>query len=207
MNNEPYQKALEAAQVEFDRWVGVRTEIDARIAQLKSAIVLLSALLSESPPKVSKEETAEEFADLGISEAIRKTLKESGVGMTPVQIKARLVESQFDLNKYVNPSAVIHNTLRRLESQKEVVPVRDSSGTTAYALYIDAGANPQLARLDAYFEANRQMAAKFDKIMVPQSVIDALERPLGAAQAAVAKQMEEFDRVGKEIAKKMGGFK
>src|SRR6202043_1257477 len=49
-------------------------------------------------------------------------------------IKAKLIEGGNNLNKYANPSAVIHNTLKRLESQGEVIPVRNASNAPAYAL-------------------------------------------------------------------------
>ncbi len=132
MTEENYRKAIQDAEKEVTRLTFIRATVDRKLAQLKTAITALSSLLEE-PPKV---EDATAIGDVGISTAIRQVLREAGVGLTPAQVKAKLIEAEFDLSKYANSSAVIHNTLKRLEGQNEVVPVRVESGP-AYALKTD----------------------------------------------------------------------
>jgi hypothetical protein len=131
MNHENYRKALEDARAEMAEMLRMRERIDARLTQLKSTVDVLSALLQE-PSRLSQDETPEMLDSVGISEAIRQVLKEASVGLMPNQVKAKLSDAGFDLSKYANPSAVIHNTLKRLETQGEVVQVRDASGVVAY---------------------------------------------------------------------------
>jgi len=70
----------------------------------------------------------------GISNAIRRILTGSRIPMSPTQIKTALSARGFDMGEYANPGAVIHNTLKRLEQQKELTVVRDPSGNLAYAM-------------------------------------------------------------------------
>jgi hypothetical protein len=127
-----YREAILAAQLEMVDLLKKRGQIEARIAQLKSAIKLLSGLLEE-PPQVD-EVTPEELGDLGITEAIRAVLQQSEVAMTPAEIKARLSEAKVNLDKYANASAVIHNTLKRMQSQGELDVTTFPGGAAAYSL-------------------------------------------------------------------------
>lgn len=133
MSDKSYQLALEDARREMNRLLQQRVQLDSRLTQLKSTIDVLSALVNE-PPKLGAEGFADVVDTVGISASIRLILAESGVGLTPVQIKNKLGEFGFGLDQYANAGAVIYNTLKRLERQGEIVPVRDSSGATAYAL-------------------------------------------------------------------------
>jgi hypothetical protein len=133
MNNEIYRKALDEARAEMAETLRMREKIEERLTHLKSTIDVLSALLQE-PPKLDQDDSPEMLDSVGISEAIRQVLKDADVGLMPNQVKAKLSDAGFDLSKYANPSAVIHNTLKRLETQGEVVQVRDSSGVTAYTI-------------------------------------------------------------------------
>jgi hypothetical protein len=128
--DEQYKKAIEAAEKDLQGWFRLRNAADQRIAQLKSAITILNGLL-EGPPKASPQEVAtEEIGDMGITEAVRTVLRTSpGVCATPADVKEDLIGMKFDLSGYRNPSAVIHNTLKRLDAQGEVVAVDTPSGT------------------------------------------------------------------------------
>jgi len=133
MSNESYEKALENARAEMTELLRKRAHLDSRLTQLKSTIDVLSSLVNE-PPKLGAEISAEMLDDMGISEAIRRVLRESQVALTPNQIKNKLSDFGFDLAQYSNSGAVIYNTLKRLERQKEITPVNDSSGTIAYTV-------------------------------------------------------------------------
>jgi len=127
--------ALEDARAEMARLLHERASLDSRLSQLNSTIEVLSGLVSEAP-KPGAVLSAEMIEGMGISDAIRSVLRDANVGLTPSQIKNKLIESGFELAKYANSGAVIYNTLKRLELQKEIVPVRDSSGAIAYATLV-----------------------------------------------------------------------
>jgi hypothetical protein len=130
--NEHYQNAIQAAEKDMQGWIRLRNAADLKIGQLRSAIKILTGLLEEPPKAAPQEAAAEEIGDMGITEAIRAVLR-GGTCVTPANAKEDLAGMGFDLSKYANPSAVIHNTLKRLEAQGEIVAVDTPSGT-AYAL-------------------------------------------------------------------------
>jgi hypothetical protein len=133
MSDNSYQAALEDARAEMAKLLHERASLDSRLSQLNSTIEVLSGLLNEAP-KPEAVLSAEMLEGMGISEAIRRVLRDANVGLAPSQIKNKLIESGFELAKYANSGAVIYNTLKRLELQKEIVAVRDSSGAIAYAV-------------------------------------------------------------------------
>ena len=62
-------------------------------------------------------------------------LTEAKLPLTAPEIRTGVVNLNVDLSQYVNASAVIHNTLTRLEKQGEVMRVVNPAGqTAAYAL-------------------------------------------------------------------------
>lgn len=165
MIDERYQSALEGARREMDRLLQERVQLDSRLTQLKSTIDALSALINE-PPKLGAESFADGVDTVGISDLIRRILAESGVGLTPVEIKSKLGEIGFELDQYANAGAVIYNTLKRLERQGEIVPVRDVS-RTAYALaplIVSSPAPNSLAAMDA----DGRLSARDKFIALPQ---------------------------------------
>lgn len=191
---ENYRKAIQEAEEEVARLTVIRASIDRKLAQLKAAITALSSLLEE-PPKAEDPTT---IVDAGISNAIRQVLREAAVGLTPAQIKARLSEAKFDLSKYANPSAVIHNTIKRLHGQEEVVPVRDSSGDIAYALSSTTAFGEGIAKaIEAASLANQRIT------LPPIPSLAAFEQNVAAIKAASAKHIENIE----QALKKTGGFK
>jgi predicted flap endonuclease-1-like 5' DNA nuclease len=200
MTEDNYRKAIRDAEEEIVKQTLYRASADRKITQLKAAITALSALL-EQPPKVDDSTT---IGDVGITNAIRQVLKEAGVGLTPAQVKAKLIEAEFDLDKYANSSAVIHNTLKRLEAQGQVVSVRDSSGVTAYAVNSSSSFGEGIAR--AMKEAS--LANHPSALTSFAGVTGEL---LGMQHNALTKHLEEAERMGKQardqFEKALGGLK
>jgi hypothetical protein len=140
MSDNSYQEALEDARAEMAKLLHDRaslgsrlSQLDSRLNQLNSTIELLSGLVNEAP-KPEAVLSPEMLEGMGISDAIRRVLRDANVGLAPSQIKNKLIESGFELAKYANSAAVIYNTLKRLELQKEIVTVRDSSGAITYTV-------------------------------------------------------------------------
>lgn len=138
MNEEDFRKALEAADREMAQLLQQRRAMDERIGQLKATRDALAKLLEDAPADkwikaalgaagaVATEELAIE--ELGITDAIRRILVESHSPMSPPEIKDALVNAGLPLDNYANPLSVIHNTLKRLEKQGELLSVKDQSG-------------------------------------------------------------------------------
>jgi hypothetical protein len=133
MESSDYRKALDAARAEIQEILAQRTQLDERLNQLKKIVDALSALLEEVPSTESFVEvlgvgiTQLDRRDVGISDAIRQILSYSQVPLSPTGVRNELTKRGFILAEYANPLAVIHNTLKRLLAQDEIVGVRDAS--------------------------------------------------------------------------------
>ncbi len=133
MNDGDFRKALDAANRELADLTQKRTAIDQRMTQLMATVETLTALLQEPPsytPKAEWEAAAEVLSEAGISEAIRHVLLTSKTPMAPPQIRDALAAAGVELQHYANPMSVIHNTLKRLEKQGELLTVKSPSGQT-----------------------------------------------------------------------------
>jgi hypothetical protein len=135
MDKSDYKKALDAAHAEIAGLMHQRDEIDKKMSQLKAAADSLSAVL-DAKPKLDEITSYAEVLEMGISDAIRHILKSSQVPLTPREIKTKLVEGGFDITIYVNPGAVIFNTLKRLEDQEEITHFVDKAKNLIGYTYI-----------------------------------------------------------------------
>ena len=126
MEKQNYKLALQAARSEMSDLLQERAAVDARLGRLKQTIEGLSALIQE--PTTELPERDGPFSEAGISAAIRVLLHTAKVPMSPVQIKTELWKRGFDLSEYANAMSVIHNTLKRLDRQGELMTVKDGAG-------------------------------------------------------------------------------
>lgn len=132
MDDETYKRTLEAAKAEMTQLLHDRDEINWRIAKLAPVVEYLSALCNEMapPPDLS---VSTYIRELGLTDAIRFVLKNSGTGLSPTEVRDRLREAGFDLNRYENELPPIHNTLQRLKASGEVEErINAAAGTKTY---------------------------------------------------------------------------
>jgi hypothetical protein len=84
-------------------------------------------------------------SDPGITDAIRAVLMHSGTTMSLADVRKGLEAIGFDLSNYANPSAVVNNTVNRLERQREVIRIEDTRNqTVSYAWVKDGLTSPDL---------------------------------------------------------------
>ena len=130
--HQDYKNALERAHSELAELINQRTEIEQRIARLKTTIDGLSALCDERDysegltPITATDATMSET--MGLTNAIREIVSVSAVPIKPTEIRDLLVSEGFDEKAYSNMLTVIHNTLTRLERQKEFQQIRMPNG-------------------------------------------------------------------------------
>jgi len=120
MTSEDYRSALTAAVKEYEALGEQRREIDARLSQLAQTIGTLSRLLGLTPT-----------VPMSITDAIRLAMR-SGVPMTPLDVRERLLSIGVDLSGYSNDLAVIHTVLKRLNESGELRLIPHPSGKTSY---------------------------------------------------------------------------
>jgi hypothetical protein len=126
VNPDLYRRTLEDAKAEMGELLQQRRVIEQRIAVLAPVIEYLSPLcdqLPSVPPDLPSQ------ADMGLSDAIRLAFKSVlPASLTPMEVRDKLKESGFNLDKYASELPPIHNTIMRLLKQGEIeedVPRRE----------------------------------------------------------------------------------
>lgn len=120
MTTSDYRAALDAAIKEYEDLGTKKREIDRRLSQLAQSIGTLSRLVGLVPT-----------VPLGLTDATRLILR-SGVPMTPVEVRDRMLGIGVDLSIYTNDLSAIHTVLKRLNEAGEIRLIPRSSGKHAY---------------------------------------------------------------------------
>ena len=120
MTTANYRDALASAIKEYEDLGQQRRDIDDRLAQLAQTIGTLTRLLGLTPS-----------VPLGLTDACRLALR-TGVPMTPIEVRDRLLAIGVDLSKYVNDLAAIHTVLKRLNEAGEARFIPRGPGKHAY---------------------------------------------------------------------------
>ncbi len=120
MTSEDYRAALSSAIKEYEALGEQRREIDGRLAQLAQTIGTLSRLLGLTPT-----------VPMSITDAVRLAMR-TGVPMTPLDVRERLLSIGVDLSAYSNDLAVIHTVVKRLNEAGELRLIPKPGGKNAY---------------------------------------------------------------------------
>jgi hypothetical protein len=150
MTSEDYRSALAAAIKEYEVLGQRRREIDDRLAQLAQTVGTLSRLLGLAPT-----------VPMSITDAVRLAAR-SGVPMTPLEVRERLLAIGVDLSSYSNDLAVIHTVLRRLNEAGELRVIPKPGGKHAYLWVKPPRAialGPEIAEFVRGLPADRAFAA------------------------------------------------
>lgn len=131
---EEYKKTLDAARAELEALVEQREEIERRISQLKQAIVALSPLGQDGERSAFGIDLTTlniEIPAFGITDACREVLKSADQPLTPLEVKARLVQMNPEFAKQKNLMASVHTVLKRLVPN-EARSFINNDGETVY---------------------------------------------------------------------------
>ncbi len=128
MPKNPYREALDVAQQEYDELQTKRAEMDARIARLRETLVSLAYLVNEDGQTESLDATG-----LGLTEAVAKVLRLSGMALTPANVRDELARMGFDIKRYKSIIPSIVKVLTRLHQRGHVDATRgEQSEKTLY---------------------------------------------------------------------------
>src|SRR6266481_4124638 len=128
MPKNPYREALDVAQQEYDELQTKRAEMDARIARLRETLVSLAYLVNEDGQTESLDATG-----LGLTEAVAKVLRLSGMALTPANVRDELARMGFDIKRYKSIIPSITKVLKRLHEKGHVDATRgEQSEKTLY---------------------------------------------------------------------------
>jgi hypothetical protein len=125
---EAFGYALAGAKSRLSELLKQRDEIDAEISRLALLVEQLSANVDLPQGPIPSE------LDLGLSDAIRLTFRTSPptLGLTPTEVRDKLRDQGFNLDKYASELPPIHNTITRLEKAGEIEPVERADGVKAH---------------------------------------------------------------------------
>ena len=135
---DPIYSALEAAHQKLNELLAERSRIDKEIVDWKRVIDSLMAV-SESdegdPSDVEVSTLAAESSRTTIkfTDGVRMVLRQNADRTVPIsvpEIRDQLINLGFNFAKYAQPLVPIHNTLKRLEEQGEVSPLKNEQGQT-----------------------------------------------------------------------------
>jgi Tfp pilus assembly protein PilN len=104
-----YRSALAAAIKEYESLGDQRRQIDERLSQLAQTIGTLSTLLGLTPTH-----------PMGLTDACRLVYRNSGVPLSPTDVRDRLRAMGVDLSVYSNEMAAIHTVIKRLNEGGEL---------------------------------------------------------------------------------------
>jgi hypothetical protein len=143
MTDAQINAELQEAKRQMNELMRDKVLLDLRIGQLSGTINTLTDMLQPKPdPAEISDIGGLLFGDSGITGAIRVVLTQAEAPLSPVQIRTELWKRGFDLHEYANAMAVIHNTLKRLEKQGELMTVTDANGQTiAYTTRFQSSPN------------------------------------------------------------------
>lgn len=116
--------ALKQAKAELAELVGQRRQLEERISVVAKAVDCLVALSEDKDysSELPRELQAEVSEDKnGITEEIRNFVFSQFIPVTAPQVRDALKQGGFSEEDYPNLLNVVHNTLRRLEKQGEIV--------------------------------------------------------------------------------------
>jgi hypothetical protein len=111
-NNKAVRDKLKTLESELAAAVQQRDLLNVKIVQLQSQVKALSRVVI-ADALVSRRKQIEDAA-IGLTEMIRTVLRLTAEPMQAAQIKNMLTVMGFDLSNFSNPSAAIHNTLKRM---------------------------------------------------------------------------------------------
>ena len=129
MTGADYKETLDGIRSELEDVLNEELKIERRLMKLRERSEALGKAAQGLAGLVGEDQEEE---SIGITDAIRKILRDGSDHIwKPTVVRFRLKSEGFLIEKYQNPLAVIHTTLKRLEEQGEVETTK-KDGKTFY---------------------------------------------------------------------------
>jgi hypothetical protein len=135
--DETAKKMYESARDKLTNLLRQETEIKEQISHWGPIVEQLARLCGESvDPEIAsrisqlhQESQAGVGQEMGLTEAIRWVFRQPLIlPLTPTQVRDRLAEMGYDLDKYKHVMPPIHNTLKRMKEAGEIKEVEGIGG-------------------------------------------------------------------------------
>ena len=127
MTDADYKETLDGVRSELEDVLNEELKIERRLMKLRERSEALGKAAQGLAGLVGEDQEEE---SIGITDSIRKILRDGSDHIwKPTAVRVRLKSEGFLLEKYQNPLAVIHTTLKRLEEQGEVETIKNDGKT------------------------------------------------------------------------------
>lgn len=122
MTSADLKLSLEQAKRELLVTVQARDHWNMEIVRLQNLVKALAA-------SVATTERSEKLAEamqfqLGITEAVEAFVNQSPDPVTPIEVRNGLLLQGYQVGRYANPLAVVHQSLRRLAAAGRILEIR-----------------------------------------------------------------------------------
>jgi hypothetical protein len=220
---DPINAALETAHQKLNQLLTDRVRIDKEIVEWKQLVDSLLAVSQSDESDPSDVELGDFIArELGtkalkFTDGVRMVLSQNASRKVPIsvpEIRDQLINLGFDFAKYAQQLVPIHNTLKRLEEQGEVTPLKNEEGQTLgykWISPIERALNEQPAQISRNIFADRFAAGRPTR-ETAIAALEALEknkteaktareRFVDAHKAKLARErvVEEMHKAGSEV--------
>jgi hypothetical protein len=122
MTSDNLKAALEDARMQLANAVQKQNEWNFEVNRLHNLVRTLAASLHTAEKAEAWQQEMQ--YQMSIGQAIEGLVNGSDVPLTPVEIKDRLLFYGYDVNRYANPAALVHQTLKRLAEARRIVETR-----------------------------------------------------------------------------------
>ena len=112
MTTDNLKAALEDARQQLAGAVQRQNECNFEVNRLQNLVRTLATSL-HSAEKAEAWQNEMQY-QMGIGQAIEGLVTSSSVPLSPLQVKENLLFYGYDVNRYANPGALVHQTLKRL---------------------------------------------------------------------------------------------
>lgn len=120
MDTADFSKTWSELAAERTRLIGIRTDLETEVSEIRNKIAHLNEVLSHLDPLTDNHHTSEEIAGLGLTDAIRTVFKFSSDKWSAKEIEQHLQERGYDFSDLSAPMASIYKILSRLEASGEI---------------------------------------------------------------------------------------
>ena len=114
MIDSRYAPDILQVQHELEQAIEERDRANVKIIGLQARLRALYALADQQMLAPDSEEV------VGLTDAVRSILRLSGRAMQAAEVKTNLDVMGFNFKNSVNPSAAVHNTLKRMAATGEI---------------------------------------------------------------------------------------
>ncbi|MGO8736349.1 MAG: hypothetical protein ACLQVM_26550 [Terriglobia bacterium] len=135
MTKQSYEQLLQQAQQELASAVQQRDHWNLEIVRLQNLVNTL-AFVSTANAQQVEQHNAEWQVYTQLVQAIEALVNTSVDAVTPIEIRDSLLSYGYNIGHYSNPMAMIHQTLKRLATDKRIRVLPD--GRYARTVIYDA---------------------------------------------------------------------